>query len=193
MGSGKLLPSLHLCFPICAWGPGDQAVFRLGRLEVASLHSAARFACLPHSTLPLGLALPWPCSPSPCCPRTWLPFLREFVGVRGRSPVHPRCVPARCPPRGSLWPWICLREIHLHIPVCVGLQVKCWRSDGMPLPSEPGDPKGRPVSAAPLWQGPEGEEGLLPSNSSRSRPLTPQDSGLQNALFAPPRIVSFYC
>lgn len=118
MGSGKLLPSLHLCFPICAWGPGDQAIFWLGRLEVASLHSAARFACLPHSTLPLGLALPWPCSPSPCCPRTWLPFLREFVGVRSRSPVHPRCVPARCPPRGSLWPWICLREIRLHIPVC---------------------------------------------------------------------------
>lgn len=115
---GHGVPSLHLCFPICAWGPGDQAVFRLGRLEVASLHSAARFACLPHSTLPLGLALPWPCSPSPCCPRTWLPFLREFVGVRGRSPVHPRCVPARCPPRGSLWPWICLREIRLHIPVC---------------------------------------------------------------------------
>lgn len=192
MGSGKLLPSLHLCFPICAWGPGDQAVFRLGRLEVASLHSAARFACLPHSTLPLGLALPWPCSPSPCCPRTWLPFLREFVGVRGRSPVHPRCVwlvarPVAPCGRGFVYvKFVCTSP-------CVGLQVKCWRSDGMPLPSEPGDPKGRAVSAAPLWRGPEGEEGLLPSNSSRSRPLTPQDSGLQNALFAPPRIVSFYC
>lgn len=118
MASGKLLPSLNLCFPVCVWGPWDQAVFWLGRPKVASLHSASRFSCLPHSTLSPRLRVSALATlPIPPLSAHLLPFLQEFVGVRDMSPVHPRCVQARCPICGSLWPWSCPRDIQLHIPV----------------------------------------------------------------------------